>query len=512
MATLVGDKKDLLEGFDIVCNAVKRTLGAEGKLAVLENTQMGVPKVTKDGVSVARHIVENDPVKYQGVLLAKQAAIKTLVEIGDNTTTTLVLAQSLIKEIGDNFNKKMEFGIEEAHKDAQRYLNKFAKKTNKKTVRDIATVSANNDKNIGEIIARAYEESNNGEGIIDSVQSIKEKSVSLKVSTGMKLDRGWFTPSLINNEPKGIFEAENCNVLVFEGYEIHDSEEVKSFINSKKNKGEAVLLVVERLGDPTFATEKLAKVVMSGASVMLIEAPMYRDDDSRIQTMRDIALYTGGKVYRQGQQEPLEAGLAEKVTVNLNSTNISNARNQEVEEKLKELKNLQGQDAEIDTDFLNHRIKTLEGKSVTVVVGGDIEVGASEVFDRVDDAIKAVKSVLLEGSLAGGGSALAYISNLMNRSFENKDMQYGYDAFKRALLSPLKQICENARREPDEHLKKAFEIYGWGYNGTTDETSNLLKDSIIDSKKGISVALKNAKATAILILNIDVISTISHII
>lgn len=510
MSTLVGDNKDLLEGFHLVCDAVKKTLGAEGKLAVLENTQLGVPRVTKDGVSVARHILEDDPVKYQGVLLAKQAAVKTLVEIGDNTTTTLVLAQALAREAGENFNKKMEFGMDEAHKDAQRYLTKLSKKTTKKTVRDIATVSANNDKNIGDIIARAYEESNNGEGIIDSIQSLKEKSVSLRVSAGMKLDRGYYDPKLVNNQEKGQFEAEKCHIVVFEGFEIHESREVLDFINSKKNLKEPVLIITERLGEPRFALERLGSWVSAGVNICLIEAPMYNSDDSRMQEMKDIALYTGGKVYKQGQVDPLEAGFAEKVTVNMNSTNITNEKSDAVEDKLRELRAvLEDDEVEKDENFLKHRIKSLSGKSVTVVVGGDIDASRMEVFDRVDDAIKAVKSVLVEGYVAGGGSTLAYISNLMNRTFDNSDMQLGYDAFKRALLYPLKQICENARRNPEEHLKKAFEIYGWGYNGSTDETSNLLKDSIIDSKKGISVALKNAKATAILLLNIDVISTIS---
>lgn len=510
MSTLIGQNEKLIEGFNVTCDAVSRTLGAEGKLAVLENTQNGVPRVTKDGVSVARHIVEDDPVKYQGVLLAKQAAVKTLVDVGDNTTTTLVLARAIVKEAGENFNKKVEFGMDEAHKDAQRYLNKFAKKTNKKTVRDIATVSANNDKKIGEIIAQAYEESNQGEGIIDSIQSLKEKSVSLKVSSGMKLERGYYDSKLVNNQEKGQFEAEKCHILVFEGFEIHESRPVLDFLNSKKNSGEAVLVITERLGEARFVLETLGNWVKAGVNICLIEAPMYNSDDSRIQMMKDIALYTGGKVYKQGQVEPLEVGMAEKVSVTMNSTNLINQRSEAVEEKLKELRGiLEDDELEKDENFLKHRIKSLESKSVTVVVGGDIDSSRMEVFDRVDDAIKAVKSVLLEGYVAGGGSTLAHISNLMNRTFDNPDMQFGYDAFKRALLSPLKQICENARRDPEEHLKKAFEIYGWGYNGSTDETSNLLKDSIIDSKKGISVALKNAKATAILILNIDVISIIS---
>lgn len=509
MATLVGQNELLLEGFNDGCNAVKRTLGAEGKLAVLEAEQVGKPpQATKDGVSVVKHLTENNPVKFQGLVLAKQAAMKTLVEVGDNTTTTLVLAQSLVEEVGTSFNKKMEFGIEEAHNDAQRYLKKFAKKANKKTVRDIATVSANNDKKIGDIVAKAYEASNNGEGIIDHVPNMKQRDVTLRISEGLKVDKGWTSAGLINNEQKGIFEAENVQVVVYEGWESEKSEPLRKLLQENLNKNIPTLIIVERVGDSSLI-DKLTISVRAGKSVMIVEAPGF--DEERLQIMNDIALYTGGKVFRQGQEAPIEAGFAEKVTVGLNSTNIITPKSEAVDKKLKELRELLANDeVEKDENLLKQRIKALEGKSVTVVVGGDLEMGASEVFDRVDDAIKAVKSVLNEGWVAGGGSTLAHISNLMNRTFDNKDKQAGYDAFKRSLLSPMKQICINARRDPKEHLEKAFQKYGWGYNGTTDETSNLIKDSIIDSKKGISVALRNAKATAILLLNIDVISTISR--
>lgn len=508
MPTLVGKNEQFLEGFDIVTDAVKRTLGAEGRLAVLENEQhMAPPKITKDGVSVARHITETHPVKFQGAALAKQAAIKTLVEVGDNTTTTLVLAQALVKEV-PHFNKKVEFGIEKAYEDAQRLLKKYAKPVNKKTVKAIATVSANNDKKIGEIVAQAYEQSGQGEGIIDSIQSQKEKSVSLKVSEGLKVQKGWFHPALINNEQKGTFEAENCLIVVYEGWEPHLSMPLKRFILENRNLS-PILIIAERVGDTTYGSETLAQMVRANVNISLVEAPGF--EDTRVQNMMDIALYTGAKVFRQGQDEKIEAGRAEKVTVGMQTTSIINPRSEEVTKKLEELKaNLEDPDTEKDEFNLKERIKFLEGKSVTVVVGGDIEMEASEVFDRVDDAIKAVKSVLLEGWVAGGGSTLAHISHKMNRSFENADVREGYEAFRRSLLYPMKQICFNANREPEEHLKKAFEIYGWGYNGSTDETSNLIKDSIIDSKKGLSVAMKNAKATAILLLNVDVISTINQ--
>lgn len=508
MPTLVGQNEQLLEGFNTVCNAVKRTLGAEGKLAVLENEKfMGIPKVTKDGVSVARHITETHPVKFQGVALAKQAAIKTLVEVGDNTTTTLVLAQSLVEEVSQ-FNKKVEFGINKAYDDAQRLLKKYSKAPNKKTVKAIATVSANNDKKIGEIIAQAYEHSNKGEAIIDSVQSQKEKSVSLKISEGLKIHKGWQHPSLVNNQDKATFEADKCLIVVYEGWEPHNSDPLRKFIMENRNTS-PILIVVERSGDPSYASEKLAQMVSAGVNISMVEAPGF--EDTRVQNMQDIALYTGAKVFKQGQDEQIFAGLAERVVVGMHSTSIVNPRSEEVSKKLEQLKaNLEDSEVEKDEHNLMERIKFLEGKSVTVVVGGDIDLEASEVFDRVDDAIKAVKSVLLEGWVAGGGSTLAHISNKMNRTFDNQDIQYGYEAFKRSLLSPLKQICLNANRDSEEHLKKAFEIYGWGYNGSTDETSNLIKDSIIDSTRGLSVALKNAKATAILLLNIDVISTITQ--
>lgn len=511
--TTIGNNNKFYQGFYKVCDAVKATLGAEGRLAVLENEQtLAIPKVTKDGVSVARHIMEEDREKLQGVLLAKQAAIKTLVEVGDNTTTTLVLSQALMESVRKDedfyFNKKVEKGINEGHKEIEHWLKKLSRNPTKKTVRDIATVSANNSSEIGRIVAEAYEQANNGEGIIDSIQSQKQRDVSLRVSEGFKLEKGWSSSTLINNEKKACYEAENVLVVVYEGWEPHESETLRSFLNENRLKS-PILVICERVGVPSWLSDKLAVANKSGANIMVVEPPEYEEE--RVQIMQDIALYTGAEIFRQGSFGNIVAGLAQRVHVDANTTSIINPRNEKVENKITELKEIL-EDVEIlkDERFLRQRIKMLEGKSVTIVVGGDIDVEAGEVFDRVDDAIKAVKSVSEEGWVVGGGACFAYISNKMNKKFDNEDIQWGYDAIKKAILSPMVQICKNAKRDSEKHLEASYYKYGMGYNGSTDETSNLIKDAIIDSKKGLRVALKNAKSTAIIMLNVEVLSTFSR--
>lgn len=521
--TIINDTKEFREGFNTVCNAVKLTLGAEGKLAVLENdNSIGMPRVTKDGVSVARHITEDNRVKLQGNLLAKQCAMKTLADVGDNTTTTLVLAQAMLNSIKtEDFNKKVEKGFNNAYEETQKYLTKLSKKPSKSTISSVAIVASNNDASIGKVVAEAYLSAGGEKGFIDYEKNRRLQGIKLQVTDGFKIESGMFSPICMNDQQKAVFDTAKTEretvILAYEGYEAHDSQEVKDFIN-EHYKTHNIILVLERVGHPQYFFEKVKAISNNGGAMLVVEATRPTESE-RERVLKDIALYTGGEVFIQGVSKTIKCGKIDKVRSDLNTTyfiqkNPSEEVAQEIEainERLNTITALEDPNGS-QINFLEYRRRLLGGKTVVIQVGGANEIEIGEVADRVDDAIRAVESISSGGWLVGGGSSFAHIYGKLNTVFDNADIQKGYDAFKESILAPMKQICINSRREKEfqTYLQSSIAEYGVGYNGTTDEVSNLIKDRIIDSKKGLSSALTNAKSTAVLMLNVDVISIITN--
>src|SRR5690606_3229166 len=273
-----------------------------------------------------------------------------------------------------------------------------------------------------------------------------------------------------------------------------------------------IVLILEKVGDTPAWEDKCRTVANLKGSLVIIEAPM-RSEEEREQILKDIAVYTGGEVFIQGVSDKVVFGQVSKVKSDQNKTYFS-YKEVGQEDRLKEtVENINTALKEDITEsakkFLEYRKKLLSGVSILIDVGGLTDVERGEVYDRVDDALRAVQSVE-DGWVPGGGSTFAYIHSKLNREFDNKDVQKGYNAFKEAILSPFKQICINSRRNNfEEYLKPSFETFGMGYNGSKDEVSNLIEDRILDSKKGLSSALKNAKSTAVMMLNINVISLVS---
>lgn len=521
MATLISNNDKLFEGFNNVCSAVSRTLGSEGKLAVLENPDgIQPPIVTKDGVSVAKHITETDRVRSLGNRLAKQASARTLLEAGDNTTTTLVLAQALTNSIkSDDFNKKVEMGFDIAHEEAQRLLKRYSKKVNPAVLKSIATVATNNNKELGELIADAYTEAGGDQGFITYTKNYKLPKTRMTVTDGFKLNRGLSHPSCVNDQNRGIFDStlndKPTVVISYIGWHPEDSIVDKYIRTNYKTKN--IVLVLER--SPNSKLIDLAhQITLHKGSLLITEMASNLTESEREQILRDIAMFTGGEVFVQGKSTELLPGTVSSVRAdNSYTTIVPNLKAPGVDEELekinKRLAEIESGDNTtngISEHFLKYRKSMLGGKSVNIEVGGDNDIMVNEIFDRVDDAVRAVDTAMDGGYVAGGGSTFAHIYAKMNSSFDNKDVQHGYDTFKEALLAPMKTICKNSRRDAEAHLYRAFQDYGFGYNGTKDETSNLVKDKILDSKKGLSVALKNAKSTAVLMLSIDVISIITN--
>lgn len=502
----IGDLEKLYKGFNTVCDAVKTSIGAEGKLTALENEVLGHPILTKDGISIARRIFLENKVENIGASIAKQASAQALIKSGDSTTTALVLAQAIVnatKKEGEYFfNKKVEQGINEAYKDITKNLNKLSKKVNKASVKKIAKVSANGDKEIADIVFQAYEKVGQS-GLID-VQECDNPFISLKHTSGMKLTKGFYSPFLINNQNTGVFEASDALVIAYNGFEIHKSEAIINFIN--ENKGKSILIVAERVNSEDWIKD-IYRVNQSkaGFDVCVIECPFF--DQKREAMLEDIAIYTGGEVFIQGTSEEVKAGKISKLLVEQNQTSFfQDEVNERVIERVSQLKSQLATTS--DRDFFSKRIANFEGTSATILVGGMSPQETKEKFDRVEDSVCAVKSALQEGYIAGGGSALVYITTKLNRTFDNEDIQFGYDLMKEAIEAPFKQICINAKREPEKFIGLARETYGVGYNATSDEAANLLKDGILDSKRSINVALEQAKTSAILLMNVKVVVTL----
>jgi chaperonin GroEL len=500
----INDNSEIIEGFFTVCDAVKVSIGAEGGLGVLENDILGFPIITKDGISIARKIFSDNKKVNMGMAIAKQASARALTLSGDSTTTTLVLAQSIVNATKKDdkffFNKKVELGINEAYKDISKKLDRLAKKVNESSVKKIAKVSANGDKDIAEIVFKAYK-TVGASGLID-VQEADNPFIELKHSKGMKLSKGFYSPFLINNQNTGVFEGSDVIVIVYNGFEIHNNDAIIEFIN--KNKGKTILVIAERINSEDFVRD-IYQINQNGWDVCMIECPEF--DKKREALLEDIAIYTGGEVFIQGTSEEVIPGKLSKLLVEQNQTSFFQDKvSDKVKERVMHLKNQLTTTS--DVSFFNKRIANFEGTSATILVGGNSPQETKEKFDRVEDSVCAVKSALQEGYIVGGGAALVHIASLMNNTFENKDIQFGYDLMKSAIEAPFRQICINSMRDPEEYIESSRAKYGMGYNAATDEIASLLKDGILDSKKSIKVALEQAKTSAILLMNIKVVVTL----
>lgn len=493
--------KKLYNGFFAVCDAVKHTLGAEGRLAVIRPAMMGMPPlVTKDGVTVAKNIHFADDEESMGATLAKQVAIRTLAKVGDNTTTALVLAKEIIDQT-DNyfFNKKTEKGLEIAFEEICEKMKEIAKPTDDEAVKRIATISSNNNEEIGNVIFDAYKFVGDN-GIIDIKEVDSSTKISFEPRKGLRFEKGWSSPFLINNERSGTFEAEDALVIVYEGYEIHNNNVVKKFINENKNK--PIVIVVERLGQPEWVDTLYRFSKQSGCDITLIEAPEF--DKKRTALLEDLAVYTGAEIFSQNISNEIKAGIINKVIVEQNATYfIQKELNKETEHRISVLKS--NLETTTEKEFFQKRIQNFNGVSATIMVGGITPEESRERFDRVDDAVKNIKSSISEGYVAGGGSAFVFISNTMNKVFDNEHTQKGYNILKEAIKKPYLQICENARVDGRQFIDKIQKEYGVGYNAKTDELSNMFTDGVIDSTKSLRVALENAKAQSILLLNTAVV-------
>lgn len=490
----IRDNKELIQGFFAVADAVGQTLGSEGGYAISHN-DFDNPDITKDGFSVAQKIHFDNKFKNTGAILAKQVCATTLVKSQDSTSTAIVLAKAITKQMLPRFNKKVEKGVEEAYKEVLVHLDVLAKEMDDDSALKIATISANNNKELGEIVFNAYKVVGKN-GIINVGQHDKEKT-ELKVFKGMKLDKGFMNPYFITNQQTAAFEAEDVLVIVYEGH-LDNDQDVLECIQNNSNK--PILLIAERFSDDVILN-LVSHHQRKAVNICCVQAPEY--DIKRKAILEDLALYTSGEVFLQGTSKTVVTGIAKQVTVNESNTSI--VVEKATKEVLEKVENLKSQlENVVDKDFIKQRIQGLEGASATIYVGGTTPVEKKERFDLVEDGVGAILSSMKEGWICGGGTTFVHIGGLMNQNFDNDDVQFGYDALKKAIKAPFNQICSNANRNGKKYLKQ-IDKYGLGYNAITDEVSNLIDDGVIDSKYSIRVALENAKSIAVLLLNVKVV-------
>jgi len=497
----------VIEGFVECCKAVEASMGYNGGVALMENHfQPAPPRISGDGITIARAVNFKNKEKQMGCILAKQASAKTLVLSGDSTSSTLALSRALIeatyKDGVSNFNPKVKEGIEIATNEAVAKLIKLSKETDEKAVKAIATISADNNEKLGELLLEAYQATKESGTI--NVEKNEDNPVSfLKISNGFSFSKGWKSPFLITDPQRAVFDQKDVNVLLYEGYITpENAQQISNFIVEKAS--EPIVIVCERIVDET-----LARIIdnhqRGQLNICIVEAPEY--DVKRTAYFSDIALYCNTEVFKQGISQELQFGKVDKVVIDQGSTTfIQNEVPEAAKEKLEALKGELVTTSEVD--FIQKRISSLSGVSATIYIGHHMSEGADEQVDRAQDAVCAIKSSLAEGWVAGGGSAFAYISHRMNKKFKNEDIQFGYEALKKALLSIIKVICENSKVEAVPYISAAKKSYGQGFNAKKMKQSNLITDKVIDSTKSLRVALENAKSVVELLLNVRIVTTL----
>ena len=506
----IDNNKLFYKGYLAVCDAVSKTLGGEGKLALLENANINLaPRLTKDGVSVAESVRFSNKFENFGALQAISAAARTLEKAGDNTTTALVFAQGFLRNMKQSkFNKKVEAGIEHGYLEVLEGLKSLAKPVDREMLIKVATTSANNDSKIGECILEAFDMVGY-DGIVNVEKDYEASETKVITQSGMKIDKGYLSPFFINNQAKATWEAEDVLVVGLATWQMDNT--ILEFIakNRRREDGnlQPILFLMEK--ENLDVRDKLLEFVESNKlNCCLVIVPGGHSEFVTVTYLKDLALYTDGTEYNP-KDSFIDAGYADKVVVTYDKTLITRSTvSESLEAKISEL---QSSD-KLDKDT-KQRIQRLQGTSAMISVGGNSIGSIDEIYDRVDDAIRAVKSAVPEGYIAGGGSSLLYISHRMNQTFRNSDMQLGYNLVKKILEEPARRILLNANRKQKrwfwekDYFERGRANYGMGYNAKSDSVSNLLDDGIIDSAKAIRVALGSAKDSAVNMLLTNVIVT-----
>ena len=504
----------LKRGVDALANAVKVTLGPKGRNVIISKS-FGGPTVTKDGVSVAKEIELQDPLENMGAQMVKEVASKTNDLAGDGTTTATVLAQAIVKEglknVAAGANPMdLKRGIDKAVEAIVEDLGKQAKEVGSSTdkIKQVASISANNDDVIGDLIATAFGKVGK-EGVI-TVEEAKGTDTYVDVVEGMQFDRGYLSPYFVTNTEKMEVELERPYILLYDK-KVSSLKELLPVLEPVAQSSKPLLIIAEDVDGEALSTLVVNKL-RGALKIAAVKAPGF--GDRRKAMLEDIAILTGGTVISEESGYTLEnatlemLGTAEKVTIDKDNTTVVNGAgdNEMIKNRVNQIKaQMESTTSDYDREKLQERLAKLAGGVAVLYVGAASEVEMKEKKDRVDDALHATRAAVEEGIVAGGGVALLRAKAVLaNIKAENADEATGIQIVSRAIESPLRTIVENAGLEGSVIVAKVSEGKdNFGYNAKTDEYVDMLEAGIIDPKKVTRVALENAASVSGMILTTE---------
>ena len=504
----------LKRGVDALADSVKVTLGPKGRNVIISKS-FGGPQVTKDGVTVAKEVELENELENMGAQMVKEVASKTNDLAGDGTTTATVLAQAIVKEglknVASGANPMdLKRGIDSAVSTITDELNKQAKQigNSSEKIKQVASISANNDNTIGDLISKAFEKVGK-EGVI-TVEEAKGTDTYVDVVEGMQFDRGFLSPYFVTNADKMITELENPYILLIDK-KISNLQEILPILEPVSQSGRSLLIIAEDVEGQALATLVVNKL-RGGLKIAAVKAPGF--GDRRKAMLEDIAILTGGTVISEERGFSLEnaeltmLGTAETVTIDKDNTTIVNGsgKSDDIKARVNQIKaQIETTTSDYDKEKLQERLAKLAGGVAVLYVGAASEVEMKEKKDRVDDALNATRAAVEEGIVAGGGVALVRTKKVLDKlKADNSDELTGIQIVTRAIESPLRTIVENAGSEGSIVVAKVMDGKdNYGYDAKKEEYVDMLKAGIIDPKKVTRIALENAASVAGMILTTE---------
>jgi chaperonin GroEL len=504
----------MLRGVDILADAVKVTLGPKGRNVVLDKS-FGAPRITKDGVTVAKEIELKDKFENMGAQMVREVASKTNDIAGDGTTTATILAQAIVREgskaVAAGINPMdLKRGVDLAVNAVVEDLKKRSKKiSSNDEIAQVGTISANGDTEIGKILAQAMEKVGN-EGVI-TVEEAKSLETELDVVEGMQFDRGYLSPYFITNAEKMVCEMESPMILLHES-KLSSLQPLLPVLEAVVQSGKPLLIVAEDIEGEALATLVVNKL-RGGLKVSAVKAPGF--GDRRKAMLQDIAVLTGGQVVSEELGIKLEnvtldmMGKAKRVTIDKDNTTIVDGagKRKDIEGRCAQIRaQIEETSSDYDKEKLQERLAKLAGGVAVLRVGGATEIEVKERKDRVEDALNATRAAVEEGVVPGGGAALLYATRaLKNLQPENDDQRVGIEIVRRAIQAPAKQIAENAGADGAVVAGKLLESKdtNFGYDAQSGKYVDMVKAGIIDPAKVVRIALQDASSVAGLLITTE---------
>lgn len=500
-------REELKKGVDALADAVKVTLGPKGRNVIIEK-KFGAPHITKDGVTVAKEIELDNAFENMGAQLVKEVASKTGDQAGDGTTTATVLAQAIVteglKNVAAGANPMdLKRGIDKAVSKVVEGIRAMSEEVDDDMakIENVARVSANNDEEIGRLIAEAMKKVKK-EGVI-TVEEAKGTDTTVEVVEGMQFDRGYISPYFVTNSEKMECEMDSPYILLYDK-KISNLQEMLPILEAVAQSGRPLLIIAEDVDNEALATLVVNRL-RGSLKICAVKAPGF--GDRRKEMLEDIAVLTGGNVISEVKGMQLkqatvnDLGTAEKVTVNKDNTTIVNGAGskENIAARVNQIKaQIESTNSEYDKEKLQERLAKLAGGVAVLYIGAPSEVEMKEKKDRVDDALSATRAAIAEGIVPGGGIAyIRCLDALAELKGDNNDETTGIAIIRRAIEEPLRQIVANAGLEGAVIVQKVKEGTGdYGYNARTDSYENFLSTGVIDPAKVTRVALENAASIA----------------